>query len=100
MRIPAGIKLVGATYQFKASRRIFMSARQLLRMGLVFMVVVVAAMGFHALRTEAAPGGNHCPRGIKPCSAVQVGQPCDANNPNLICSAQANGAYCCLAYAP
>ena len=42
---------------------------------------------------------NGCPQGIKPCTANQVGQPCNPNRPSLICSAQANGAYCCLAYA-
>ena len=40
-----------------------------------------------------------CPRGAKPCPASQVGQVCDPSNPALLCSAQANGAYCCLAYA-
>jgi hypothetical protein len=65
----------------------------------VLAVIVVATIGFHALRTEAA-AGSHCQRGVKACSANQVGQPCDPNNPSLICSAQANGAYCCLAYAP
>ena len=37
-----------------------------------------------------------CPPGVKSCPAGQVGQPCD---PNRLCSAQANGADCCLAYA-
>jgi hypothetical protein len=47
--------------------------------------------------TEARKG---CGHGIRPCSANQVGQPCDPRNPGVICSAQANGTYCCLAYAP
>jgi hypothetical protein len=40
-----------------------------------------------------------CPPRIKSCPASQVGQRCDPNNPALLCSAQANGAFCCLAYA-
>ena len=50
----------------------------------------------------AGQGDQHrkgCPPGIRSCPASQVGQLCDPNNPALICSAQANGAYCCLAYA-
>lgn len=50
----------------------------------------------------AGQGDQHrkgCPPGIRSCRASQVGQLCDPNNPALICSAQANGAYCCLAYA-
>src|SRR5438105_8572287 len=31
-----------------------------------------------------------CPKGIQPCSAQQVGQPCDPNNLGVLCSAQAN----------
>jgi len=45
-------------------------------------------------------GGGSCGHGIKRCSVSQVGQPCDPANPGIICSAQANGSYCCLAYAP
>jgi hypothetical protein len=67
---------------------------------LVFAIVAVAAVGFGALRSEAASGGRHCPRHVKACDASQVGQPCDRNNLNVICSAQADGSYCCLAYAP
>ena len=77
-----------------------MKPRTMLLVGSVLAAIVVATIALHALRTEAAPGGNHCSRGTKPCTAKQVGQPCDANNPNLICSAQTNGSYCCLAYAP
>ena len=47
----------------------------------------------------AGQGDQHrkgCPPGIRSCPASQVGQLCDPNNPALICSAQANGAYCCL----
>jgi hypothetical protein len=73
---------------------------RIVRVGLVLSVIVAAAVGTSALRTEAAAGGNHCPRGVKKCSASQVGQPCDPNNLNIICAAQANGSYCCLAYAP
>ena len=47
-------------------------------------------------RPAAAQG---CPKGVQPCSAQQVGLPCNTNNPSIVCSAQANGAYCCLAYA-
>jgi hypothetical protein len=49
---------------------------------------------------EAAANGKGCPRHIERCSAQQVGQPCHPDNLNVLCSAQANGAYCCLAYAP
>jgi len=49
---------------------------------------------------EAAASGKGCPRHIERCSAEEVGQPCHPNNLNVLCSAQANGAYCCLAYAP
>lgn len=66
----------------------------------IVSVVSVAAMVLGSARTEAAAGGNHCARGIKSCSASRIGQPCDPNNLNVICSAQADGSYCCLAYAP
>ena len=49
---------------------------------------------------ETAANGKGCPRHIERCSAQQVGQPCHPDNLNVLCSAQANGAYCCLAYAP
>ena len=49
---------------------------------------------------EATANGKGCPKHIERCSADQVGQPCHPNNLNVLCSAQANGAYCCLAYAP
>src|SRR5437867_2826815 len=54
--------------------------------------------------TLAEPGaslerGGSCGHGIRKCSASQVGQPCDPSNPGIICSAQANGSYCCLAVA-
>jgi hypothetical protein len=77
-----------------------MKPRTMLRTGLVLLAIVGGTLGLHALRTEAARGGNHCGRGIKTCSASQVGQPCDPNNLSVICSAQADGSYCCLAYAP
>jgi hypothetical protein len=64
------------------------------------MTFVVAVIGLGALRVEASAGGRHCPRHVKACTASQVGQPCDPNNLNVICSAQADGSYCCLAYAP
>ena len=63
-------------------------------------VILAATVGVRALQAQAAPHGNHCARGVKACSASQVGQPCDPNNLSVICSAQANGSYCCLAYAP
>ena len=77
-----------------------MKPRTMLRVGWVLATIIVASIGMHALRTEAARGGNHCSRGVKSCTARQVGQPCDPSNLNVICSAQANGSYCCLAYAP
>ena len=77
-----------------------MNPRTLLRTGLVLIAIVGGTIGLQAVRTEAARGGNHCGRGIKTCSASQVGQPCDPNNLGIICSAQADGSYCCLAYAP
>jgi hypothetical protein len=76
-----------------------MTLRTILRVGSVLAVVLVATVGMRALRIEAARGGNHCSRGIKTCTASEVGQPCDPNNLNVICSAQADGSYCCLAYA-
>jgi hypothetical protein len=50
----------------------------------------------------AADGRGHgsCGHGIKACNASQVGQPCDPDNLNVLCSRQSNGHYCCLAYAP
>lgn len=71
-----------------------------LRIMSVLFVIFAATIGMRALETQAAPHGNHCSRGVKTCSASQVGQPCDPNNLSVICSAQANGSYCCLAYAP
>lgn len=76
-----------------------MSRRTMLRASWVLATIAVATIGFQGLRTEAAPGGNHCARGVKTCSASQVNQPCNPNNLNIICTAQANGSYCCLAYA-
>ena len=77
-----------------------MKTRTLLQVGLVLCSIVVATAGVRSLRSEAAPPLRHCPRGVEACSASQVGQPCNPNNLNVICSAQANGSYCCLAYAP
>jgi len=77
-----------------------MKPNSLLRTGLVLATIIVATVGIHALRAQAAPGGSHCSRGVKSCSASQVGQPCNPNNPGVVCSAQADGSYCCLAYAP
>jgi hypothetical protein len=76
-----------------------MTPRTMLRTAWVLSAILVATFGAATLRTQAAAGGNHCTRGVKTCSASQVGQPCDPNNLNIICSAQANGSYCCLAYA-
>jgi hypothetical protein len=75
-----------------------MKSRTMLRVGWVLATIVVASMGIHALGTEAA--GRKCPRGVQACSAAQVGQPCNPNNLNIICSAQGGNSYCCLAYAP
>jgi hypothetical protein len=75
-----------------------MKPRTMLRVGGVLAVIFVAMTGIHTLRTEAA--GRKCPVGVQPCSAAQVGQPCNPNNLNIICSAQQGNSYCCLAYAP
>lgn len=48
----------------------------------------------------SAPGQGSCGHGVQACRADQVGQPCDPNNLNVLCSRQSNGHYCCLAYAP
>ena len=77
-----------------------MNARSMLRVGSVLATIFVATIGISALRSEAAAGSAHCGHGIKTCSASQVGQPCNPNNLSIVCSAQANGAYCCLAVAP
>ena len=55
-----------------------------------------------AAGTDLASSDNRksCGHGIQSCDASQVGQPCDPSNLNVICSAQSNGKYCCLAYAP
>jgi hypothetical protein len=76
-----------------------MKSRTMFRVGAVLAAIVVATIGVHALRAEAAAGGNHCTHGVKSCTASQVGQPCEPSNPGIICSAQANGSFCCLAYA-
>jgi hypothetical protein len=75
-----------------------MKPKTMLRVGMVLATIFVASMGIQALRTEAA--GKKCAHGVKACSAEQVGQPCDPNNLNIICSAQSGNRYCCLAYAP
>lgn len=62
--------------------------------------VDLATLDLLAPPLEAAANGKGCPRHIERCSSDQVGQPCHASNLNVLCSAQANGAYCCLAYAP
>ncbi len=77
-----------------------MRLRALGRVLFVLVVVVATTVGFQALNTVANSGHSHCGHGIKSCDASQVGQPCDPNNLGIICSAQANGSYCCLAYAP
>lgn len=77
-----------------------MKPKTMFRVGCVLALIFVATIGMRALQTEAARGGNHCSHGVKACTASQVGQPCDPNNPGVICSAQADGSYCCLAYAP
>lgn len=65
------------------------------------LVAGVVSMGVMALATATHAGGpKGCARGIRACDASRVGQPCDPKNPGVICSAEANGAYCCLAYAP
>src|SRR6185436_12108565 len=62
----------------------------------------MAAVTVDLFEQAAGEGDQHhkgCPPGVKSCPAGQVGQPCDPSRPSLLCSAQANGAYCCLAYA-
>ncbi len=72
-----------------------------LRAVAVTLAVGAVLLAAQALLADAsAADGRKCPRGVRQCSAAQVGQPCDPSNPSLICSAQANGSYCCLAYAP
>jgi len=67
----------------------------------VLVALSAAAVGVQALASDAhAAAGKKCPRGVQPCSAAQVGQPCSPSNLNIICSAQQGGGYCCLAYAP
>ncbi len=56
--------------------------------------------GDETAQTTAALKGGHCGPHIKACTAAQVGQPCSPDNLSVLCSAQASGAYCCLAYAP
>lgn len=75
-----------------------MKTRTILRVGWVLATILVATLGLRALQTDAA--GRKCPTGVQPCSAAQVGQPCNPNKPNIICSAQPGNSYCCLAYAP
>jgi hypothetical protein len=75
-----------------------MKTRTFVRVGWLLAVILIATMGLRALRTEAA--GRKCSAGVQPCSAAQVGQPCNPNKPNIICSAQGGNTYCCLAYAP
>ena len=77
-----------------------MTTRTTLRFSFVLATIFVAAIGISALRSEAAAGGRSCGHGVEACTASQVGQPCDPNNLNVVCSKQSNGRYCCLAYAP
>jgi hypothetical protein len=79
-----------------------MKARTILRLVPVVAVALAAALSVQALASgiHANHGGRKCPRGVQACSASQVGQPCDPSNLNVLCSAQSNGSYCCLAYAP
>lgn len=73
-----------------------------LRVLVIVATLSIAAFGFQSLigDAHAASGNRKCARGVQSCSASQVGQPCNPNNLNVLCSAQANGSYCCLAYAP
>jgi len=75
-----------------------MTKRQMVRTFLVLASIVAATVSIQSLRTEAA--AKRCPRGVRACSAAQVGQPCTPDNLNIICSAQSGNRYCCLAYAP
>ncbi|HJQ99524.1 MAG TPA: hypothetical protein VJ826_14510 [Candidatus Polarisedimenticolaceae bacterium] len=77
-----------------------MRARTLARVASILALTILTTLALRGTQPAAAQGGNHCAHGIKPCSANRVGQPCDPNNPNLVCSAQADGSFCCLAYAP
>ncbi len=73
---------------------------RIFQVGAVLIAIVATTTGFQALQSRADRPAGHCARGVQPCNAGQVGQPCNPNKPNVICSAQADGAYCCLAYAP
>ncbi len=53
-----------------------------------------------AIETDIHTQSGSCGHGIKSCKASEVGQPCDPNDLGVLCSAQSNGHYCCLAYAP
>lgn len=56
---------------------------------------VETATGIAALKARRGCGAH-----IQSCTAAEVGQPCDPSNLSVLCSAQSNGSYCCLAYAP
>jgi hypothetical protein len=82
-----------------------MRTGRLIRSLPIAAATVAVGVALYALATattpaQAASDQRRCPRGIRACSASQVGQPCDPSNLNVLCTLQANGAYCCLAYAP
>ena len=81
-----------------------MRAKTLLQTLPIAAAVIAAVFAIQSLSApvEAAGDSSHkkCAHGIQACDASQVGQPCNPNNLNIICSAQSNGHYCCLAYAP
>ena len=69
-----------------------------------FFVALAAAVALAATACGDAPStliekSRSCGPHVQRCTAAEVGQPCDPNNLNVLCSAQANGSYCCLAYA-
>jgi hypothetical protein len=77
-----------------------MKARTLARVASILALTILTTIALRGIQPKAAQGGNHCARGIKSCSAHHVGEPCDPNDANVICSAQADGSFCCLASAP
>jgi hypothetical protein len=79
-----------------------MNGKSVLRVVPLAIALVAGVVAVHALMGDAhaASDKRRCAHGVQACSASQVGQPCDPRNLNVICSAQSNGGYCCLAYAP
>ena len=77
-----------------------MKMRTAIRVLTFVAFVFSGVIAVQTLTDPARQAGKKCPRGVQPCTEAQVGQPCNPNNLNVLCSKQFNGAYCCLAYAP